>query len=303
MSGDLSEDCYSAIIDDNEVYNYDLIKSDPIGEEYFEKKFVKCLSECLKIQEKNIIILGIERGSLNVKYHIIEDDNTNRTLTSSELEDSQNNLTARLNSPALIKKHKLFTYCKLSLESLDPRGNFNFVNHSVENHIRGGFKYFQPLTWKRYGIKVIGRYPDDPEDKWITMDNSPTEWAVGFHGLRNFRDLPPINEIINNSLKTDGSGQVHEKKICTKTGVICGKGAYLTNHIEVAEGYCHSVDFNNKKYIVAFQCRLKPDKIKIPEKKGDEIEKRNDPDWNNDYWIINESRDIRPYGILLKILN
>lgn len=55
----------------------------------------------------------------------------------------------------------------------------------------------------------------------------------------------------------------------------CGKGTYLTNHVEVAEHYSinRSINttgctINNNLYICIFQCRVDPNSIRRPYKYG-----------------------------------
>jgi len=262
----------------------------------FTGRFQKVVSQTLHLKDLNsVYILGIERGSIRVIYEII-DNNGIVVRSDNSLQQLEKTLAEEF--PGLnirIQLNRFFRFCNLSQELFDAKGNFDFRNYGVEANRRGGFPYYQPLTWKRYGIKVIGRYEND---NWLAMNGNNEEWAVGFHGLRN-KDC--INNIINNGLLTTGAGQAYSTSLDTRTNQICGRGAYLSNHIEVCEiGYCVFIPFNNNRYKIAFQCRLRPNSIRIPMKSSDIPGKGGNPVWDNDYWIVNNSNDIRPYGILLK---
>lgn len=65
-----------------------------------------------------------------------------------------------------------------------------------------------------------------------------------------------------------------------------GEGVELTPSFYVAVGKSEKVEFNGKSYHLVFQCRLRPDAIRV-----DKYKQLN--------WIIDESAAIRPYGIIL----
>ncbi len=65
------------------------------------------------------------------------------------------------------------------------------------------------------------------------------------------------------------------------------KGIYCSPHIQVALISYSGVGINigGKTYHLVFQCRVNPKKIKVCN--------------NHECWVINDSKDIRPYGVLL----
>ena len=77
-----------------------------------------------------------------------------------------------------------------------------------------------------------------------------------------------------------------------------GNGVYFSPHFQIClKGYSGEMEVEGKKYYMVLQCRVHPKKIKIV-------------NGREDYWVVNESTDIRPYGIILftkedkdKILN
>lgn len=300
MSGDLFAECQSAVLEETEELSFNILNQDENLKNKFFFDFKECVSEALKISYDRVRILGIEKGSIRVNFEIVDDaaGNIIEIVDKSVVSDA---LNKSLGTSARLELHRFFTFCQLSPELLDVKGNFNFKNHKFEEHKRGGFKYFQPLTWKRYGLNVSKKY-DNQNDEWLNWKSnkeSPNAWVVGFHGTPNAFDnnINIVQNIIQNSLRIDGKRHMYEKHICTITNKEVGKGAYLSNHVEVCERYAKGIQVGNNNYKLIFQCRLKPDAIRIPQKLGDIKQER---DWNDDYWIVNNSNHIRPYGILLK---
>ena len=64
-----------------------------------------------------------------------------------------------------------------------------------------------------------------------------------------------------------------------------GKGVYLSPHFQTCFPYTKPFEVEGSKYRLMMQCRVDPTKIKVCS-----VE---------DFWVLNESADIRPYGILL----
>ena len=65
-----------------------------------------------------------------------------------------------------------------------------------------------------------------------------------------------------------------------------GRGIYCSPHFQVClSGYSSPVTVQGKNYHLILQCRVNPKKIKVCS--------------NHTYWVINDSKDIRPYGVLL----
>lgn len=61
-----------------------------------------------------------------------------------------------------------------------------------------------------------------------------------------------------------------------------GRGVYFSPHIQIPlQSYSSRTD----EYSLVFQCRVNPKQIKVCS--------------NNIYWVVNDSKNIRPYGIIL----
>ena len=85
-----------------------------------------------------------------------------------------------------------------------------------------------------------------------------------------------------------GGGQVHrgDSAINLSSKEKVGIGIYCTPHFQIALGYSEPIRVKNKEYHLVLQCRVNPEKIKVCS--GDHT-----------YWVMNEPKDVRPYGILL----
>jgi hypothetical protein len=113
------------------------------------------------------------------------------------------------------------------------------------------------------------------------MDGNVNEWAVAFHGFGKTKTAEVLPKIIKEDLRY-GERQTHK--------IVVGEGIYCTPLIAIAEEYAGTIELRGKKYKMLMQCRVKPAKIKVCP-------------GNKDYWVLNDPKDIRPYGICIKELN
>ena len=188
----------------------------------------------------------------------------------------------------------------ISKDIFDPRYDMDYTSCNYRGLIekRGGEDYHFPFGWKRMALKMSSFGFTDLG--WLTMNGGENEWSMAYHGIR-YDPKETIKKIIDDSsgkptLKP-GAGQVYANSIDINKrgkgyGKECGVGIYCTNKIETAEGYTSEVDLNGKKVKLALQCRINPEKF------------RNSGYIDNNggyYYVINDSNDIRPYGILLNI--
>mmetsp|Transcript_49457 Transcript_49457/g.143423 ORF Transcript_49457/g.143423 Transcript_49457/m.143423 type:complete len:392 (-) Transcript_49457:127-1302(-) len=139
---------------------------------------------------------------------------------------------------------------------------------------RGGVEYRIPVGWKRFAVRVAGRY-DGGDNTWLCVDGRSGEWAVVYHGTKQ-AFLP---HIVFTGLKA-GSGQVYKREV--------GEGIYVTPNIDgVADGYSRTYSLDGISVRIVLQCRARPAAIKKCSRK--------------DYWVVNDPSDLRPYGVLLKL--
>jgi hypothetical protein len=68
----------------------------------------------------------------------------------------------------------------LDKASLDQPYDYDFTNidDKGKGFTRGGVEYRRPCGWKRYAIKVSGKYEDEV---WLGSSDSPNEWPVSYH--------------------------------------------------------------------------------------------------------------------------
>ena len=156
---------------------------------------------------------------------------------------------------------------------LDPSYDYDFrdINDENKKFYRGGLEYKRPCGWKRYALKVIGKYEND---KWLGDSGGDSEWAVSYHGTKQEN----MKSIYDNGYRVGINNWY-------------GVGVYCSPNIETAAGY--STEFigdDGKKYKIVLQNRVRPSAIKKAFDKGG-------PD---DYWYIENGKDIRPYSICVK---
>ena len=155
----------------------------------------------------------------------------------------------------------------------DPQYDYDFTN--IKDHgkkfMRGGLTYNRPCGWKRYALKVDDKYENID---WLDSNgqsNNDKEWAVSYHGTKIYCAEPIAKEGL-------------------KPGVnnAYGVGVYCTP----AEKYAEIFENPNthRKYKIVFQNRIKPSSIIMSKSKGG-------PD---DYWYVENGKNIRPYGICIK---
>ncbi|CAG8691215.1 15907_t:CDS:1, partial [Acaulospora morrowiae] len=163
----------------------------------------------------------------------------------------------------------------LDRESLDPRYDRDFRNigDNGKQHFRGGIEYRKPCGWRRFALKVVGKY-DDGDDRWLGTDHN--SWPVSYHGTakHNVR-----------SIAEDGYLLSKGKRFAF------GRGIYSTPDLNVAEMYAPEFECNGKIYTAVFQNRVNPsDLVKIESQKTG----------RGEYWISPQDRDVRPYGLCIK---
>ena len=81
-----------------------------------------------------------------------------------------------------------------------------------------------------------------------------------------------------------GNGQAHCNNVCINKKEKVGKGIYFSPYF-LTSLFEYSSITQEQEHHILLQCRLKPDAIKITSRP--------------DYWVVNKSEDVRPYGIVL----
>uniref|UniRef100_A0A7S4UWK4 PARP catalytic domain-containing protein n=1 Tax=Alexandrium monilatum TaxID=311494 RepID=A0A7S4UWK4_9DINO len=157
---------------------------------------------------------------------------------------------------------------------------FDFAhNHDYRNWggsrtvSRGGWEYRIPVGWKRFAVRVAGRY-DNGDNTWLCIDGRKGEWAVVYHGTHQ----QYISSIVMGGLKAGGR-QAYRSEV--------GEGIYCTPDIEgIAKDYAGTFKLDGKSIKMVVQCRARPGAIKKCSRR--------------DYWVVNDPNDVRPYGVLIQ---
>ena len=194
-----------------------------------------------------------------------------------------------------IQKELIIKGCDLNLNNLDNKGNKKFKWSKGEK--RGGFDYIPPPKgWKGFGINVLNKY-DNGNNDWLSKDGNKNEWAIAYHGIgikmgTKFTLEKVTNCILKEGFKA-GHGQAYaEDEDERHPGNKVGVGVYCSPDPLVMEVYAKDAEtttsVNNKKFIMGFMIRVKPDKIRYSKDR-------------REYWVLNGSTDeMRPYRILVK---
>jgi len=160
----------------------------------------------------------------------------------------------------------------LDPNSWDQQYDYDFTNidDTGTRFTRGGVEYRRPCGWKRYAIKVVGKYEDEV---WLGSNNSPNEWPVSYHGTGN-------NEA--KSIAQTGYDLTKHKRFQH------GHGIYSTPNIDIAKVFAKSFTANGQEYYVVLQNRVNPKNL---------IKISDDESESDEFWISPNATDIRPYGV------
>ena len=273
----------------------------------FNNKLKKKLSLEYIIPEDKIIITNAQRGSYRVQV-IFQSEKFNKN--NIDINQFKNKCTTKefeeLKYLKKVHKGLIIEGIKLSEDMLDSRGNRE--SGWGVNEKRGGDPYNPPKGWKGYGLKVKDVY-DNGNNDWLAYNGNPNEWAVAYHGIGSkFSSVEEATKNIFTGGFRAGGGQAYKtyktdhpnykpddiKNDHTKT---IGIGVYCSPDPKVMEEYANyasnkaTIKGINKKYLIGFMMRVKPDKIRYSNSK-------------KEYWVLDGNKDqMRPYRIMVKEIN
>ena len=170
-------------------------------------------------------------------------------------------------------------------KEFDFKYDFDFTQKKDDGktYMRGGFEYKRPYGWKRFGLKVKGKYEDDiwlgPDG--IRTEEAPGEWPVSYHGT----NVSSAKKILETGFKPG-------------PGAMYGKGIYTSPSLEMVEKrYAQEFTHNEKTYKLVLQNRVNPDHLQVIPASKTLI--------GADYWFFPERDepgkvDVRPYGVLIR---
>ena len=295
LSGLLDLKIYETNFETNNVFNAGSINSNKDLMNRFISEFKTFIcSTALLPRNDAINVIEIKEGSVSVIFSVnaqLDLMNFNKSVYETKTPFNLKYLNTNCSS--------LLDSLLISKDIFDPGYNMDYTSSMYRGLIqkRGGEDYHFPFGWKRMALKMSSFGYTDLS--WLTMNNSQNEWSMAYHGIR-YDPENTLKKIIDDSsgkptLK-QGSGQAYAQSIDINKrgegyGQVCGVGVYCTNKIETAEGYTTQVDLNGEKVKLVLQCRINPKKFR----------NSGNVDKGGYYYIINNSEDIRPYGILLNI--
>jgi hypothetical protein len=177
--------------------------------------------------------------------------------------------------------------------------DYTISENCPEREYRGGYPYFAPAGWQRYGMDVIDKFPEGNAWLGCSGEKGKGEWALVYHGT-SFENLKGITE-----------SPMHPGPRADRN--IHGYGIYCSPKPETAERYTDCLELHQQsgvhKYKFMFMCRVNMRKIHICEQAPCPLDRDNQytvhitqsPD---DEWFVNcqnqSYQNIRPYGILVK---
>ncbi|CAD8125354.1 unnamed protein product [Paramecium sonneborni] len=275
----------------NMVQYIKVSKQPNFSKEMYLEDFKEKISNNFKIDAKRVEILGgFEENSQSIDFKIEGKENLN----PEEQQFLQTTFNGTLEhykyfQQAIDKKNKNLQpndkkYIGLSKDDFNPKYNMtwkNFQESSQRGPLQKKYTYYFPKTCVGYGLQVANKYEND---NWLKMDGNPGEWRILFHGTKQ----EFIVDITIGGLRA-GTQQFYQNDQCLLTGQKIGVGIYFSDKIEVCRKYATPVKVDNKNISVYFMSRVRPEAIRQSER----MKKIN-------YFVVNDSKDIRPYRILLE---
>lgn len=152
--------------------------------------------------------------------------------------------------------------------------DFTSLNDAGSKFYRGGYEYKRPCGWRRFALKVLGKYGGD--EKWLgsTGRSGVGEWPVSYHGIQ--------------LASSSGSGALDHESRRDRFG----RGHYSSPNVLVAEKYGTRFSHGGMEYVMVLQNRVNSDTTTMISK-----DRTQDLD---EYWITANGEDIRAYGICIK---
>ncbi|CAD8129572.1 unnamed protein product [Paramecium sonneborni] len=178
----------------------------------------------------------------------------------------------------------------LSIDDFNPKYNMNrddFCEKEQKGSPYGRYDYYFPKGCQGLGLNVekYGKNQD-----WIQMDGNSEEWRILYHGTKNFC----VNSIVKNNLKPGKNNGYKDHDCKNEFGEPqkAGIRIYFSDKINVClspqYGYAPHIQVGEKQFAVLFMTRVNPKKIR----QSISMQQIN-------YFVVNESKDVRPYRILL----
>eukprot|EP01084_Bolivina_argentea_P030371 56295_1 len=202
--------------------------------------------------------------------------------------------TERAKSLIKLSIHPLLIRKIFKASMFDARGHEGLFQNKT--HVVAKETYYEPFGWTRYGLCVIGKYEND---SWLHPFNEANKnlWWRAFHGTIN-------SEVRGRGNCIDAMASIYKNGFQVGRRCAIGQGICVSPDPSIVEshGYCGiaTIAVNNsflggtdhgccmKSFKFMLQVAVRPNKSVLSDKS------------NNIYWCVLDSKDVRPYGILLK---
>lgn len=176
----------------------------------------------------------------------------------------------------------------LAYLDLDHFFDFTVVRDVGTTIVRGGEVYRRPYGWFKYALKVSWRYDNNC---WLGSAGhrnagSSAEWPVSYHGTMKEN----IAGIVREGYK------LSRCRTCTH-----GDGIYTTPRVDIAARYAREFTHAGKTYKVVLQNRVNPATVRKVQ--GMMTFTPNLGSVSGPIWISPQEDDVRPYGILIKLVS
>ena len=271
---------YEFHFDFGEVKNQKILNDIASKEEFLKNWKIK-ISKELDINQENIIITDIQRGSIVVNISIIDE-----RIETAKIEE-----LVKMEEIQTIKEKPIIEDIIINCSILDPKGDKE--KFRSQNSYRGGEQYIPPEGWNAIGLNIDNLYENN---NWLRHNNQEGEFAVAYLGLYNFYDIKgQLNEELNifalnirNIINNMSQNLFENDRDIRHNNSKCGNGICLFQNPEYAENTAGIVDICGFRIKIMLMCRVKPNKIRQPEN-------------CRELWILNPTPDeVRPYRILIK---
>lgn len=271
--------------------------------QFFERKMLVIFTKLSK--SKNLLLIEMHLPFLQKGFIFDVIDGLNDAL-AIKYKESFNQVTT----------HKIFRYCHTKVDDIDLWGYKEFKDSlfSQESE-RGGFPYLKPRGgWFRFGLNVTNFYQTDCETDWFGSQGGPKEWAVCYCNVGLNSKLSVIEREVYKDIYSAYEEGSSQKEKCGFGILATFDFAWLEGSLEGSKGSSSlatkswksdekgmdflkiqgfdfmDAEFKKYEYSIALQCRVNPKKIRFPEKFGKKL------------FIVNDPKDIRPYGLLIRQL-
>ncbi len=261
-------------------------KSNPVTEDILER-----LSKAHNTDKKNIELKTFYYGSFSIVYTVMD----LADIAIKTLFGLPKKLKTQFKQFKSAKIHPLLFRPSFDISQFDVRGNRDFTSQADTFEVGPPGrtrKYTQPIGWTRYGLKVLGRYTND---EWLQPFGDPGNWYRAYHGTGNATAADfgkPDASFDKKYAGVDAAASIHAQGFRRARVHVHGDGVYCSPNPTFPEkGYVTTAvldtKFGTKAFKLMLQVAVNPDGVNTATP---------DPD----IWVVENSENIRTYGILIK---